>query len=134
MEMLINNLSLVALLYFLHFIINYKDTFSYLSNLYDKIINNDIDVDEQFWESHSFNIKYSLVIELWILVGVIFAYNIAFLFMLLYAVFKIIYDFVVYKYKISYSSFFISNYIYHVSMGLMVLYIYIEYSNLWNIL
>lgn len=134
MEMLINNLSLVALLYFLHFIINYKDTFSYLSNLYDKIINNDIDVDEQFWESHSFNIKYILVIELWILVGVIFAYNIAFLFMLLYAVFKIVYDFVVYKYKISYSSFFISNYIYHVSMGLMVLYIYIEYSNLWNIL
>lgn len=134
MEMLINNLSLVALLYFLHFIINYKDTFSYLSNLYDKIINNDIDVDEQFWESHSFNIKYILVIELWILVGVIFAYNIAFLFMLLYAIFKIIYDFMVYKYKISYSSFFISNYIYHVSMGLMVLYIYIEYSNLWNIL
>lgn len=134
MEMLINNLSLVALLYFLHFIINYKDTFSYLSNLYDKIINNDIDVDEQFWESHSFSIKYILVIELWILVGVIFAYNIAFLFMLLYAIFKIIYDFMVYKYKISYSSFFISNYIYHVSMGLMVLYIYIEYSNLWNIL
>lgn len=133
MENFIINLSLIVILYFVHFLVNFKDTWNYSIDSYNRLLLSiSLETDEEYWNKYSYNIKYGIFIDIWILAGIIFAFNTAFLFMTIYSLLKIIYDFFVYKYELSFASFLIPSYIYNISMGLFTLYIIIEYSSIWN--